>query len=404
MYDRAYRSSPSLAIMLMALIGFVAQAQSRYPKAKDLYINDFAGILNASDTISIRTALAKLRGEAGVQGVVVTIPSIQIYKTSDRTIESFATNLFNDWGIGDRERNDGVLILVAVKDRKVRIELGAGYGDSYNTQMQSVISNQMLPHFKKKNLGLGIIEGTNAIVRIMSERASTVTHAQTPMPAQVTSASFDQSTTDSSDRLTLLAIAGVVIAAAFGMMWYMRSRRQRCFRCRVRMIRLDGGSENQHLDDGQKVENSLGSVDYRVWQCPTCGHHELMAQTRRLSSFGNCRSCGYRTLKVSELITVHPTDVTPGEKQIDETCYHCEYRNLGTIILPMLPPQTDHTQYGYDDSHSSSFGFSDSGFVSSSSSGYDSGGSSSSGFDSGSSSSSSYDGGSSSGDGASGSW
>jgi uncharacterized protein len=160
------RISLTMAILLKALIGFAAQAQTGYPKAKDLYVNDFARLLTAKDKGSIRTSLVKLRDDAGVHAVVVTIQTVHGYRTGDQTIESFATNLFNNWGIGDRQRSDGVLILVAAKDRKVRIELGSGYGKSSNTQMQGVIDQQMLPHFKKKNYSVGVLEGTNSVVRM----------------------------------------------------------------------------------------------------------------------------------------------------------------------------------------------------------------------------------------------
>src|SRR5262245_61107157 len=172
--------SMSLAILIMALIGYATQVQAGYPKAKDLYVNDFAKLLTAKDSITIRTALAKLRDDTGVQAVVVTIPSIHGYGTGDQTIESFATNLFNTWGIGDRERNVGVLILVAVKDRKVKIELGSGYGKSYNEQMQSVINQQVLPNFRNQNYSLGILEGTDSVIQLLSKRASTIALQSAP--------------------------------------------------------------------------------------------------------------------------------------------------------------------------------------------------------------------------------
>src|SRR5262252_8904892 len=186
--------SLSMAVLRMALIGFATQAQAGYPNAKDLYVNDFANLLTAKDAITIRTALAKLRDGAGVQAVVVTIRSIHGYGTGDQTIESFATNLFNKWGIGDRQRNDGVLILVAVKDRKVRIELGSGYGKSYNEQMQGVINQQMLPHFRMKNYSRGVLEGTSSVVRILSQPGPTVISQPTPAP---TIGYYSASTSDS---------------------------------------------------------------------------------------------------------------------------------------------------------------------------------------------------------------
>ena len=117
-------------------------------------------------------------------------------------------------------------------------------------------------------------------------------------------------------------------------------------------------------------------------------------------------------MKVGEMITVHPTEFTTGEKQIDKECCRCGFRRCETDILPMLP---SHIPSGYDDSQYSASGSDDlvsgvsyASSYDSGSSSYDSGSSSydsgSSSYDSGSSSGGSYDGGSSSGDGASGSW
>jgi hypothetical protein len=67
-------------------------------------------------------------------------------------IESFATNLFNAWGIGDAERNDGVLLLVARDDRLVRIELGAGYDPFDEGRLWTVFNEHILSDFGHKGL------------------------------------------------------------------------------------------------------------------------------------------------------------------------------------------------------------------------------------------------------------
>jgi uncharacterized membrane protein YgcG len=94
--------------------------------------NDYAKVITSSDEKSIRNMLADLEAQTGIEATVLTINSIYDHDTDDKPIESFATNLFNTWGIGDREENNGFMILVAVHDRRVRIELGSGYSSASN--------------------------------------------------------------------------------------------------------------------------------------------------------------------------------------------------------------------------------------------------------------------------------
>jgi uncharacterized membrane protein YgcG len=145
----------------------IATAQrgpSAYPQPQDNYVNDYAGLLTVRHAGKIRKSFAKLEERRGVEAVVVTINSIRDYPTGDSTIESFATNLFNTWGIGHKEKNDGVLILVAVKDRECRIELGAGYGTAYDSAMKSVIDRKMIPCFKKGDYSTEIYKAAFAAI------------------------------------------------------------------------------------------------------------------------------------------------------------------------------------------------------------------------------------------------
>ncbi len=141
-----------------------ARGTSAYPQPHDDYVNDYAGLLTERHAAQIRKRFGKLERKRGIEAVVVTINSIKDYPTGDATIESFATNLFNTWGIGNREKNDGVLILVAVNDRECRIELGAGYGTLYDSAMKSVIDKKMIPCFKKGDYSAGIYKGSCAAI------------------------------------------------------------------------------------------------------------------------------------------------------------------------------------------------------------------------------------------------
>ncbi|BCX12931.1 MAG: hypothetical protein KatS3mg067_1869 [Thermosynechococcus sp.] len=76
-------------------------------------------------------------------------------------------DLFNHRGVGSRWRNDGVMMLVAPGDRKVRIQLGSAYGSGWSPAMQAVIDNHMLPDFRRGQLGQGIINGIRALLNTL---------------------------------------------------------------------------------------------------------------------------------------------------------------------------------------------------------------------------------------------
>jgi uncharacterized protein len=140
------------------------QIGNTLPSPKDDYVNDFASVLNQGDAESIRKLFSNLEKQTGVEVVVVTINSIRDYNTTTNTIETFATQLFNQWGVGHKKANNGVMFLIAIKDRQCRIELGKGYGRQYDQIMKQVIDESIIPYFKNNEYSRGIFEGSRAIV------------------------------------------------------------------------------------------------------------------------------------------------------------------------------------------------------------------------------------------------
>ncbi len=162
-----------LAVLISLLSSVIlAQGKGGYPAHTDDYVNDFAGVLNKPDSEAIRKMFKELEQKTGIEAVAVTINSINDYNNGDATLESFATNLFNSWGIGHKKENNGVLILMAVKDRKCRIELGRGYGKLYDPAMKQVIDENMLPYFKDGDYSRGIFEGSRAVIGKVTEKVS----------------------------------------------------------------------------------------------------------------------------------------------------------------------------------------------------------------------------------------
>ena len=390
----ARRVLPVLGALLLVMTagGPATHAQGGYPEPVDLYVNDFAGLLTPEHASAIRSMFSDLKAEAGIEAVVVTIGSIKDYPTGDATLESFATNLFNTWGVGDKAKNNGVMILVAVKDRKVRIEVGTGYESTLNAAMQAVIDEHMLPAFRRSDYSRGIYDGALAVIRELtgqwpSDLAATAASPPTrPVVATAPAQSPTRAAASSSPRaatgpatsvdptVVIGGLAAGVGAATFGLRRYARYRRRRCPNCKTYMIRLDEVSDDVYLDSGQKLEETLASVDYDVWKCPNCNMHTLHGYYRLFSRIKPCPKCGFRTLVVYSHTISQPTYTSTGEKRITRDCRHCQYHDAQSVILPMLTRSDDSSSSGL------------------------------SGSDSGGSSTVDFGGGSSSGDGASGKW
>lgn len=321
-------------------------AQTGYPTANDPYLNDYAQVIRPEDAASIRQSLATLEANQGIEAVVLTINSIQDYDTGDSTIESFATNLFNSWGIGDADKNDGILTLVAVSDRNVRIEVGAGYGNSLDFAMQSVIDEYMVPNFKQNDYSSGIVQGTEAIIRRLTIPEETAAQPSSPQSASPdVSPSYEIQNNNYQSWLLGGGVAGLG-GIGLTLRQFLRYRRRRCPDCGTDMIRLDESSDNQYLDEGQNAEEQLGSVDYDVWQCPNCTSYDINRYGNLFSQYKTCRGCHYRTLLSRRDVIRPATYYSSGTARVTETCQHCSYENTYTVTIPRKKRSSGSSSFG----------------------------------------------------------
>lgn len=124
-------------------------------------VTDAAGILSEAEKSALEQKLVSFDDSTSNQIAVVIIKSLQ-----DRPIEEYATKLFRTWGIGSKKTNNGVLLLVAVDDRKVKIETGNGLeGAIPDIIAGEIIRNRIAPAFKAGNYYKGIDEATDALAQ-----------------------------------------------------------------------------------------------------------------------------------------------------------------------------------------------------------------------------------------------
>jgi uncharacterized protein len=312
---------------------FLGRTEARVPGWQDLYVNDYEDLLSSAAEVDIRAQLEDLWQRTGIEMTLLTIPDVATYGHPG-PIEPFATELFNTWGIGNAERNDGVLILVSRWDRAMRIEIGAGYGPEWDAMMQRVIDTSFLPAFREDRYEDGIRDGVEETIRAVSGS----------YPGEYGAPTWMQGWSWIGRRLgdlglwALGLLAVPIGAAAMAFRRYLRSRPRPCERCGTIMRRAGEEADDAHLDGGQRLEEYLQSVDYDVWHCPNaaCGHMVIRRYPSWISGHSACPSCGYRTLKTTSTVLKEATKSSTGTKRLDYTCEHCGHTDSETRTIPKV--------------------------------------------------------------------
>lgn len=125
---------------------------------------DNANLLSPTARASLTEKLASLEDKTGDQIVVATLPTLSGYD-----IETFANSLFRRWALGQKQMNNGVLLLIAPSERQVRIEVGYGLEGVLTDALSSTIINAIiLPNFRQDNFEKGIVEGVAAIADVLT--------------------------------------------------------------------------------------------------------------------------------------------------------------------------------------------------------------------------------------------
>jgi len=160
-----------IAVLSICLaLAFASAVQAQNLKFPDLTgrVVDQANVLPVETRNAIDAKLADLENKSSIQFVVATVASLQ-----DQDIETYANLLFRKWAIGEKKKNNGVLLLVAPKEKKVRIEVGYGLeGVITDALSKLVIVNGIAPRFKAGDFGGGVTRGVDDVISILTTDTS----------------------------------------------------------------------------------------------------------------------------------------------------------------------------------------------------------------------------------------
>src|SRR5215211_1514299 len=145
-------------------LGLAIGAQVQTFPALTGRVVDQAGVLDAAARSRLDGKLAELERKTSTQLVVATLASLQGYEIAD-----YGTRLGRHWGIGQKGTNNGAILIVAPKDRAVRVEVGYGLeGKLTDAVSRLIIENSILPRFRANDIAGGIERGVDDIIQVLS--------------------------------------------------------------------------------------------------------------------------------------------------------------------------------------------------------------------------------------------
>ena len=328
--NRFLHSSWLAAVAVIAIVTVMVRAESLgsipNPRARDgTWVTDTAGALRPETVARLNSTLAELARTTGAEMAVVVIRSLD-----GLSVEEAAVKLFEMWGIGKKDKDNGLLFLWSTGDRRVRLEVGYGLeGALPDGKVGAILDTYVMPRFKAGEFDQGVLDGVDAIVKVASNE-----------PVELVSQK-----TESYDRLpwgvgtvvggglgSLVAAIGSVV----GFRRWRRYRRRRCPKCQAPMARLDERADDALLAEGQQAEERVGSVDYDVWRCGACAHHFTLRYPKMLTSYAKCPQCRNRTKSSTETVIQSATTSSTGSARVVEQCAVCSFPHEDTKVLPRI--------------------------------------------------------------------
>ncbi|SMH29162.1 YgcG family protein [Maritimibacter sp. HL-12] len=248
-----------IAVLFALVLPVFAFAQS-WPVHETVYVNDYAKVIEQGAEQRLTTALKTLREDTGIEATVLTLHTRWGFENPG-SLEQFATGLFNHWGIGKAETNDGILVLVVTEDREMRVELGAGYPTGFNRTAQDIIDRIFLPAFRDGDFSRGIEEGTGAVISRIA-----LAHHDGDAP---------DSASGGGGGGLIGALVGALMAVIAGVAIFGRrisDRFTRCPECGERGIHR----KKHVLESATRATSGRGE---RITDCPHCGYHGVVSYT-----------------------------------------------------------------------------------------------------------------------------
>ena len=364
---------------LLAALGCAAMTVDRVPNVhvadRTRYVSNPSGVLSDAAVASLDRQLGEIWKSTSAEVVIVAIDRID----GDMTP---ATALFEKWGIGKADNDNGLLILVSRGDRAAQIRTGYGLeGVLPDIVAGRILRNDMFPRFREGDYDGGVQAALSTINTILTD----------PIAAEEIKSEAENDARHPDDDgellfkivLTLMGFAAIAmtggvlylfastrkmddverwrtlrkwwipsIMVAFltlgmglipmALLWWRMKRTRRharkCSHCGTRMQLIDEVHDNDYLSPSQDLEERLDSVDYDVWRCPRCAQTDVLPYVNEHSPYKECPRCHTRAYSVVDRRILRPATVHAEGEGVDiSVCRACGYRGEKRFSIARKP-------------------------------------------------------------------
>ncbi len=343
------------------------------------YVSDPDNILDTKSLTRLDSLLGDIWARTSAEPAVVVVKDM-----SGWDIDNYATEIFDKWKIGKKDKDNGVLMVVSRDDRKAVIRTGYGTeGILTDARCGIILRDVMFPAFREEDYAKGITDGVQVLHAVMTDESSA-----DELLSQYTNDAGGDDDADEFFKLFLGLSASAGVGMLLLLLWtfvatrhktrferyraleryrtiyiiltfasigfglpallllmlaqrYIREKRCNCPNCGTPMNRLDEETDNLYLTPAQDTEEKINSVDYDVWLCPNCGETDIIPYTNRTTKYSVCHNCGSRAAYLeSDRITRRPTSRTEGEGVKTYNCLNCKHRTSKRYKIPATASAT----------------------------------------------------------------
>lgn len=147
------------AALIFVIFSCALYASDMVPYRKSRYINDYAGVINDKNARDIMLLLKKFEQKTGIESSILTIERAADYSAGKEGIDMLASQALVEWRLDDL----GILLVIAVSDRRLKIELGRSVDENGWDKSREIIDSAIIPYFKSGDYSTGIYEGAKAM-------------------------------------------------------------------------------------------------------------------------------------------------------------------------------------------------------------------------------------------------